>query len=83
MSEGSRAYVEHLREEWGLSSDGRSWEEWLESEVIELREQIQFWSYCTDAGMRRTCPERCDELGDFMISLGIAPYSILDKGPRK
>jgi len=41
-----------------------------------LAEQVRYWAYCTDVGMRETCPEKVDELCKFFLSLGIAPYSM-------
>lgn len=70
------SYIETLRYNWSHSSDGTTWEVFLERKLAELRDGVQFWSYCTDAGMRHECPERVDELCDFLLSLGIAPYSM-------
>lgn len=69
-------YIETLRYNWGHANDGTTWESFLEKKVAELRDGVSFWSYCTDSGMRRECPERVDELCDFLMSLGIAPYSM-------
>jgi hypothetical protein len=69
-------YIETLRYNWGNATDGSEWHEYLERKICELREGVRFWSYCTDRGMMRECPEKVEELGDFMMSLGIAPYSV-------
>ena len=75
----SKEYVEKLRYNWANSSDGSSWEEFLERHVQEMRDFIRYWSYCTSVGMSRSCPEKCDELGDAMIGFGIAPWMIAAK----
>jgi hypothetical protein len=69
-------YIETLRYNWSHASDGTTWEIFLERKLSELRDGVQFWSYCTDSGMRREAPEKVDELCDFLMSLGIAPYSM-------
>ena len=51
----------------------------LEKEAKRLREGVCYWSYCMDVGMRETCPEKVDELCDFLMSLNIAPYSMRAK----
>lgn len=75
MSESSKAYVDHLREQWSEATDGSEWTEHLEAEVVRLRDQIDFWSFCTRQGMFRWCPEREDEFAQAMIDLGISPYA--------
>lgn len=47
-----------------------------QARLAAIREQVQYWSYCTSEGMRATCPEKVDELADFMIDLKIAPWYI-------
>ena len=47
----------------------------LESENERIREGVRFWSYCTVVGTRKACPEKIEELVDFLVSLGIPPYS--------
>jgi len=44
-----------------------------------LRDQFRYWSYCTSKGMLETCPEKVEELADFLISLKIAPYYIRNR----
>lgn len=48
----------------------------LEAEVKRLKEGIRDWSYCVDYGMRAECPEKVEELADFLLSVGVAPYSL-------
>jgi len=69
-------YIETLRYNWGHACTGETWEMFLEKKLSELREGVRFWSYCMDQGMRQECPEKVEELGDFLMSLGIAPYSM-------
>ena len=51
----------------------------LQSENERMLDGIRYWSYCMDSGMRRECPEKVDELADFLVSLHIAPYHIRNK----
>jgi len=69
-------YIETLRQQWGESCDGSTWEKFLERKLAAAREGLHYWSYCTDIGMRQSCPEKIEELSDLMISFGIAPYSM-------
>lgn len=48
-------------------------------ELDRRKEGIRYWSYCMDVGMREMCPEKVEELCDFLMSLGIAPYSMRRK----
>lgn len=72
-------YIETMRYEWAHRNDGQSWLGYLEQKMAETREGVNYWSYCTDAGMRKLCPEKVEDLCDFMMSLGIAPYSMRKK----
>lgn len=47
-----------------------------EKKLAEAREGITFWSYCMNQGMRKTCPEREEELMAFLTSFNVAPYSM-------
>lgn len=69
-------YIHTLRDQWANSTDGSSWTGFLERKLRDTRQGVNYWSYCTDSGMRRECPEKVDELCDFLMSLGIAPYSM-------
>lgn len=51
----------------------------LLAENERIREGVRYWSYCMNAGMRKECPEKVEELMDFLISLHIAPYSTRKK----
>jgi len=51
----------------------------LIKERDRLRDGIDFWSYCMSQGMRDTCPERVEELADFLMSCKVAPYYIRNK----
>lgn len=46
----------------------------LKKEIDRLLDGIRYWSYCMSEGMRATCPEKVEELMDFLISCKIAPY---------
>jgi hypothetical protein len=48
----------------------------FEIELRRVRNGVDYWSYCMSEGMRKTCPEKVDELMDFLISLKIAPYYV-------
>ena len=37
---------------------------------------IDYWSHCMSEGMRMTCPEKCNELADFLISCKVSPWYI-------
>lgn len=69
-------YIETMRYEWANRNDGQSWSVYLEQKMAETREGVRNWSYCMDSGMRKECPEKVEELCDFLMSLGIAPYSM-------
>lgn len=69
-------YITQLQERWGSAATGQTYEQFLEAEVFRLREAIRNWSYCTDIGMRRECPEKVEELAELLIGLNIAPYSL-------
>jgi len=60
------AYCERVRDVFTLAA----------KELERRREIVRNWSYCTDAGMRKECPEKVEELANDLISLGIAPYSM-------
>ena len=51
-------------------------EAYTDQYVKWLEDQIRYWSYCMDIGMREACPEKVEELADFLIFLRIAPYHI-------
>lgn len=44
------------------------------TEIERLKDGIRYWSYCMSRGMREECPEKVEELMDFLISCKIAPY---------
>lgn len=44
-----------------------------------LRDGIDYWSYCMSQGMQQTCPEKVDELGDFLMSCKVAPWYVRTK----
>ena len=69
-------YIENIRRDWGESNSGETWELFLEKKLAEAREGIRFWAYCTDQGMRDTCPERVEELMACLLSFNVAPYSM-------
>lgn len=46
----------------------------VQAENATLLEGIRYWSYCTSEGMRSGCPEKCEELADFLMGCKIAPY---------
>lgn len=52
----------------------------LIKERDRLLDSIKFWSYCMSQGMLATCPERVDELANFLISCKVAPWYIPTKG---
>lgn len=45
----------------------------------ELLKGIDYWSYCTSQGMRKECPEKVDELGDFLMRCKVAPWYVRTK----
>ena len=53
------------------------------NDLIQERDRllagIRDWSYCTSQGMRRECPEKVEELAEFLISCKIAPWYIRTK----
>ena len=51
--------------------------EQLRAENERLREKIQYWSYCTWAGMECHCPEEYTKLSKWLGGLGIHPYHIM------
>jgi hypothetical protein len=34
------------------------------------------WSYCASEGMKKNCPNECEDLAAFLLSCKIAPYYI-------
>ena len=52
----------------------------LIKERDRLRDGIDFWSYCMSQGMLETCPEKVDELADFLIRCKVAPWCIRPRG---
>ena len=48
--------------------------ETLEAENSRLIDGVRYWSYCMSQGMRAECPEKVEQLMDFLISCKIAPY---------
>lgn len=48
----------------------------LEAERKRLRDGIDYWSYCMSQGMLQTCPEKVDQLTEFLMSCKIAPWYI-------
>jgi hypothetical protein len=48
----------------------------LKEELAKLRDNVSYWSYCMSQGMRAECPEKVQELADFLIGLKIAPYYV-------
>lgn len=48
----------------------------LERQIETITKGVDYWSYCTDLGMRDSCPEKVEELCDFFLSLHITPYSL-------
>ena len=45
-------------------------------ELERIIKGVQYWSYCMDQGMMKTCPENVSELHGFLESLGIEPYHV-------
>lgn len=44
-------------------------------EVMESqRKMIDYWSYCTWVGMRKTCPEKDIVLQDIFADMGLSPW---------
>lgn len=44
-------------------------------QMERLKSQVRYWSYCTWEGMRKWCPEKREELQQFLgDELGISPY---------
>lgn len=71
MLEGDYATLSQLEAEIErLKKDN----EQLQAEIERLRDNIRYWSYCTSQGMRAECPAKVEDLANFLISLGIAPY---------
>lgn len=62
-----------------IIGDGREQVALLLKDRERLINAIGYWSHCTSEGMRMTCPEKCSELADFLISCKVAPWYI----PRK
>ena len=48
-----------------------------------ILEGLRYWSYCTSKGMMETCPEKVEELADFLIKHGIAPYFTKSRRDRR
>jgi hypothetical protein len=46
----------------------------LIKERDRLLEGVRSWSYCTSQGMRGECPEKVEQLADWLLSCKIAPY---------
>ncbi len=44
------------------------------AEIERLRAGVAQWSYCASQGMKSECPEKVEELADFLMSCGVAPY---------
>ena len=64
--------LEYLMYWWSEIHDGALEE--VQAERDKMREGIRYWSYCTNYGMRRLCPEKSKEFTKFMDELSIAPY---------
>ncbi len=61
---------------YALLGEAKAEIERLKTETSRLIEGMRYWSYCMSEGMRATCPEKCEELMDFLISCQIAPYYV-------
>jgi hypothetical protein len=48
----------------------------LKAELAAITDRVRYWSHCTSEGMLATCPEQVQELADFFIDLGIAPWYV-------
>ena len=59
-----------------IIGNGREQVALLVADRNRLLQAIAYWSHCTSEGMRLTCPEKCDELADFLISCKISPWYI-------
>ena len=50
----------------------------LEKEVERLKEDIDYWSYCTWEGMKATCPEKREVLRSRFANLGLNPWTFTE-----
>lgn len=69
-------YKCRARREGSSTEDLKKKIDGLQDQIAVLVRNIREWACCTDIGMRAHCPERVEELATFLISNGIAPYSL-------
>jgi len=55
----------------------------LQAEVERLKNDIDYWSYCTWQGMKATCPEKKKVLRDRFASLNLSPWTYTEISESK
>jgi hypothetical protein len=72
----AKRYMREARELRQQLAAAQAENERLRGELTRVADGVRYWCYCMSEGMRATCPEKVEELTDFLISLKIAPYYV-------